>query len=48
VINIEDLIKAYEVDANDPKGLGHFEVLQLSNFHINLLQVISLQKSKDF
>lgn len=25
--NLESLIKAYEADANDPKGLGLFEVL---------------------
>ncbi|MDZ7359823.1 MAG: hypothetical protein ONB46_03725 [candidate division KSB1 bacterium] len=29
MINIEDLIQAYEVDANDPKRLGHFEVLNM-------------------
>lgn len=34
MINIEDLMKAYEVGTNDPKGLGHFEVLPLSNFRI--------------
>lgn len=27
--NTEDLLKAYETDANDPKGLGRFEVLNL-------------------
>lgn len=26
---IDDLIKAYETDANDPKGLGRFEVLNM-------------------
>lgn len=29
MINIEDLLKAYETDANDPKGLGRFEVLNM-------------------
>lgn len=28
-MNIEDLIKAYETDANDPKGLGRFEALNM-------------------
>jgi hypothetical protein len=27
--NIEDLIKAYETDATDPKGSGRFEVLNM-------------------
>jgi hypothetical protein len=29
MINIETLLKAYEVDAADPKGLGRFEVLNM-------------------
>lgn len=29
MINIDDLIKAYEGDASDPKGLGRFEALNL-------------------
>ncbi len=29
MMNIEDLLKAYETDANDPKGLGRFEVLNM-------------------
>jgi hypothetical protein len=29
MINIEDLLKVYETDANDPKGLGRFEVLNM-------------------
>lgn len=27
--NIDDLIKAYETDAEDPRGLGRFEVLNM-------------------
>ena len=30
-MNIENLLKAYETDANDPKGLGRFEVLNMLN-----------------
>ncbi|MCK6620368.1 MAG: hypothetical protein HUU32_13240 [Calditrichaceae bacterium] len=29
MMNIENLIKAYETDAADPKGLGRFEVLNM-------------------
>ena len=29
MINIENLIKVYEVDASDPKGLGRFEILNM-------------------
>lgn len=29
MIKIDDLIKAYETDVNDPKGLGRFEVLNM-------------------
>ncbi len=29
MMNIEDLIKAYEADVIDPKGLGRFEVLNM-------------------
>ena len=29
MINIDDLLKAYETDANNPKGLGRFEVLNM-------------------
>ncbi len=29
MINLETLLKAYEVDAADPKGLGRFEVLNM-------------------
>jgi hypothetical protein len=29
MINIETLLKAYEVDTADPKGLGRFEVLNM-------------------
>jgi len=29
MMNIEDLLKAYETDADDPKGLGRFEVLNM-------------------
>ncbi len=31
MMNIENLLKAYETDANDPKGLGRFEVLNMLN-----------------
>ncbi|MFQ5652891.1 MAG: hypothetical protein ACE5IY_23430 [bacterium] len=29
MIEISDLIEAYETDVNDPKGLGRFEVLNM-------------------
>jgi len=29
LMNIENLLKAYEFDANSPNGLGHFEVLNM-------------------
>jgi hypothetical protein len=29
MMNIENLLKAYETDVNDPKGLGRFEVLNM-------------------
>lgn len=29
MINIDDLIKAYESDLEDPRGLGRFEVLNI-------------------
>jgi len=29
MIDIEDLLKAYETDANAPQGLGRFEVLNM-------------------
>ena len=31
MMNIENLLRAYETDANDPKGLGRFEVLNMLN-----------------
>jgi len=40
--NIEDLIKAYESDANDPKGLGRFEVLNM----LTNRDVLEEQRSK--
>jgi hypothetical protein len=29
MINLENLLKAYETDVNDPNGLGRFEVLNM-------------------
>jgi hypothetical protein len=29
MINLEHVLKAYEIDAADPKGLGRFEVLNM-------------------